>query len=104
MGTLAGRDDASAAFPRADFTATGTNSPSMKTLLALLLAGLGFGALALPTAQAQPVSPFTSGTDSVYVNETVVIRTGHHRRGHWERRVWVDRYGRRHVRRVWVRY
>ena len=76
----------------------------MKTILALLLAMLGLGVSLTPSASAQPVSPLTSGTDSVYVNETVIIRTGHHRRGHWERRVWVDRYGRRHVRRVWVRY
>ena len=76
----------------------------MKTILALLFAGLGFGTLATPAATAQPASPLTSGTGAVYVNETVVIRTGHHRRGHWERRVWYDRHGRRHVRRVWVRY
>jgi hypothetical protein len=75
----------------------------MKTILALLLAGLGFGVLVAPTAKAQPASPLSSGSGSVYVNETVIIRTGH-RRGHWERRVWIDRYGRRHVRRVWVRY
>lgn len=75
----------------------------MKTILALLLATLGFGASFAPTASAQPVSPLASGTDAVYVNETVVVHTSH-RRGHWEKRVWYDRYGRRHVRRVWVRY
>ena len=76
----------------------------MKTILALLLAGLGFGVLVTPTANAQPASPLASGSDSVYVNETVIIRTGRHRHGHYVRRVYVDRYGRRHVRRVWVRY
>ncbi len=73
----------------------------MKTILALLAAGLGFGMLTTPAADAQqPVTPLTTGVGSVYINETVVVRTGYRRPHH--RRV-VRHRNFRTVRRVYYR-
>lgn len=74
----------------------------MKKLLALLIAGLGIGLMATPAADArQPVTPLTTGVGSVYINETVVIRTGGYRRHN--RRHVVRHRGYRTVRKVYYR-